>query len=114
MQGRFHGAFFGSFPVLRELQLCSVRADLAFEPHALQKLESLLLSLHVVPEETCGFSISIGQFVCLEKIEIRFNGKGGEDASSKLFEAANVAVRNAAEKHPNRPAVISIIAVETY
>jgi hypothetical protein len=81
MQQRSHRASFfflekehlvigsSSFPVLRELRLRSVWADLAFEPHAMQKLESLLLSFHVV-QETCGFSISIGQFVCLEKIEI--------------------------------------------
>ncbi|CAN6363448.1 unnamed protein product [Urochloa humidicola] len=98
------------FSVLRELQLCSVRADLAFEPHAMQKLQSLLLSLHVLPEETYGFSISIDQFICLKKIEIQIYGKGVD--ACKLAEAVNVAIRNAAEEHPNHPTV-SIIAVET-
>ncbi|CAO2144786.1 unnamed protein product [Urochloa humidicola] len=98
------------FPVLQELQLCSVRADLAFEPHAMQKLQSLLLSLHVLPEETYGFSISIGQFICLKKIEIQIYGKGAD--ACKLTEAVHVAIRNYAEEHPNHPTV-SIIAVET-
>ncbi|CAN6373033.1 unnamed protein product [Urochloa humidicola] len=94
------------FPVLQELQLSSVRADLAFEPHAMQKLQSLLLSLHVLPEETYGFFISIDQFICLKKIEIRIYGKGADVC--KLTEAVHVAIRNYAEEHPNHP-IVSII-----
>jgi hypothetical protein len=65
----------------------------------------MLLSLHVLPEETHGFSIIIDLFMCLKQIEIRIDdGNQGVPDASKLFEAQNVAIRNAAG-HPNCPAV---------
>jgi hypothetical protein len=71
-------------------------------------LETLLLSLHVVPEETHGFSISIDQFMCLKQIEIRIEGRQRVADVSKLFQAHNLAIRNAAG-HPNCPSVRIIL-----
>ncbi|CAL4991425.1 unnamed protein product [Urochloa decumbens] len=96
------------FPVLQEFQLHNAREDLTFEPQAMQKLERLLLSLHAVPEETCGFSISIDQLMHLQKIDIRIYGNGAY--ASQLFETVDVAIRKAAKKHPNGP-VVNIIAL---
>jgi hypothetical protein len=92
------------FPVLQEFQLCSVRPDLAFEPQATRMLETLLLSLHVLPEETHGFSISIDQFMCLKQIEIRIERKPRVVDASEVFQAQNIDIRNAVG-HTNCPAV---------
>ncbi|CAN6373035.1 unnamed protein product [Urochloa humidicola] len=89
------------FQGLRVFHLYSARADLTFEPQAMQNLEKLLLSIHVLPEEIFDFSIC--QFKCLKKIDIRIDGR--DAYASKLFEAANISIRKAADKHPNHPMV---------
>lgn len=91
------------FPVLQEFQLHSAKADLTFESQAMQKLEILLLSLHVLPAEKCDFSIKIDQFTGLKKFDLRINGKGA--AASQFFADADVAIKKAADGHPNRPTV---------
>ncbi|KAJ1256842.1 hypothetical protein BS78_K286500 [Paspalum vaginatum] len=89
------------FHVLRVFQLYSARANLTFQPQAMQKLESLLLSIHVPPEEMFGFSI--GQFKSLKKMDIRIIGKGAYARS--LSKAA----RKAADEHPKHPMVNIIV-----
>lgn len=91
----------GGFPVLQEFHLHSARADLAFEPQAMQNLEELILSLHVIPQKTYGFSINVDQFLWLKKIDIRIYGKGAD--ASQMFKATDAAIRKAADEHPNNP-----------
>jgi disease resistance protein RPM1 len=93
------------FSVLRDFHLFSARADLTFEPEAIQKVEKLLLSLHVLPGEAYGFSINIGQFLCLKKIDISINGMGAATAASQFFADVDFSIRKAANEHPNRPIV---------
>jgi len=93
------------FPVLQKFHLHSAKEDLKFEPQAMQNLEELVLSFQVLPED---FSISIGQFTCLKKIDIRINGKGV--AASQLFESIDVAIRKSADEHPNHP-IVNITAL---
>ncbi|CAO2144784.1 unnamed protein product [Urochloa humidicola] len=95
------------FLLLRDFHLFSARADLIFEPEAMQKIEKLLLSLHILPGETYGFSINIGQFMCLKKIDISINGKGA--AVSQLIADLDIAIRKAADEHPNHPIVNMVV-----
>lgn len=85
------------------LQLKNVRADVTIEPQATKKLEKLLLSLHVASDqETNGFAVSIGQFTCLRKIDLRIHG---EEDTLRWLNAAKTAIWDAAEDHPNYPKV---------
>ncbi|CAO2142419.1 unnamed protein product [Urochloa humidicola] len=95
------------FSLLRDFHLFSARADLTFEAEAMQKIEKLLLSLHILPGETYSFSINISQFMCLKKIDISINGKGA--AVSQLFADLDVAIRKAADEHPNHPIVNMVV-----
>lgn len=93
------------FSVLREFHLRSARLNLTFEPHAVRGLERLCLSLLALPEpeETSGFLKTIDQLRCLKSICFRISSSGGD--TFQLLEATDAAVRKAAEKNPNCPAV---------
>lgn len=93
------------FQILRKFQLHPAKEDLIFEPRAMKNLEELVLSFQVVPED---FHISIGHFTCLKKIDIRINVK--HVAASQLFESVDVAIRKAADEHPNHP-IVNITAL---
>jgi len=95
------------FSVLRHFCLFYARADLTFEPEAIPNIEKLLLSLHMLPGERYAFSINIGQFTSLKKIDISMTGKGA--VASQFFADVDVAIRKAADEHPNRPVVNTVM-----
>jgi hypothetical protein len=100
-----------AFPCLKEFYLrpthrkASCAIYLAFEEGALPKLEKLKLPFSVLVAKACGFNLGLGHLPCLRDAKITVCGEFDTPSESRAAEAA---ITNEANSHPNRPTVIFV------